>query len=150
MKIERLSDHPEVIPQLADWYLSEWDAYYGAAGPGDARADLQSRCNSRVLPVGLVAFKGGQAVATAAIGLDAATGLTPSIIGLLVEPGHRRRAIATALVDACEDVARELGHKRLHVSTNVIGPLLERTGWQKMGKVTFRNDERGSVYRRDL
>ena len=43
MIIEHLSDHPDVISELADWYLSEWGPYYGHAGPGDAHADLEAR-----------------------------------------------------------------------------------------------------------
>ena len=44
--IELISDHLEVIPTLTDWYQSEWEPYYGKAGPGDARADLESRCSA--------------------------------------------------------------------------------------------------------
>lgn len=89
-------------------------------------------------------------LATAALGLDATTNLAPSVIGLLVRPEHRGRGIGTALVQTCLDVARNLGLPCVYISTSVLGSMLERTGWHKMGEARFLNDERGSVYVRDL
>ncbi len=150
MIIEHLSDHPDVISELADWYLSEWGPYYGHAGPGDAHADLEARRSREALPVGLVAMEGGQVLGTAALGLDVATNLTPSIIGLLVGQNHRGRGIGTALLESCVEVARTLGHQRLYVSTNLLGTLLGKMGWEEMGQAKFLNDEYGLIYVRDL
>lgn len=150
MTIEYLSDHPDVISELADWYVSEWEPYYGQTGPGDAWADLEARRSREALPVGLVAMEGGQVLGTAALGLDVTTNLTPSIIGLLVGPNHRGRGIGTALLERCVDVARELQHRRLYVSTNSLGSLLGKLGWQEMGKAKFLNDEHGLIFVRDL
>ncbi len=150
MIIEHLSDHPDAISELAAWYVSEWKPYYGDTGPGDARLDLEQRLSCEALPVGLVAIEGERVLATAALGLNVTTSLTPSIIGLLVGQGHRGAGIGTALIETCIAVAHKLGHRRLYVSTSVLGNLLERTGWQEMGETKFLNDERGSVYVRDL
>ncbi len=149
MNIQLLADHAEVIPTLTDWYLSEWEPYYGLNGPGDARADLESRCNRDELPIGLVAIEDDQVSGTAALDLDVTTNLTPSVVGLLVEPACRRRGIATALLKATEEIARQLGHRRLYVSTTVLGGLLNQLGWEAMGAVQFLNAEQGSVYMRD-
>jgi len=150
MIIEHLCDHREVITELAEWYIAVWPPYYGDTGPGDARADLEARCNRDALPVGLVAMENGKVVATAALGLDQSTQLTPSIIGVLVGHGHRGRGVATALIEACVDAARRLGHRQLYISTSVLGPLLERTGWQETGEARFLNGQPGSIYVRDL
>lgn len=150
MIIERLSDHPEVIPTLAAWYLSEWEPYYGQAGPGIAQADLEARCNRKALPIGLVAMQGQQVLGTAALDLDVTTNLTPSVVGLLVGQDHRGRGVATELMKACEDLARQLGIQRIYISASVLGELLDRLGWQEMGAVQFLNEEQGSVYARDL
>ena len=150
MNIQLLADHVEVIPTLTDWYLSEWEPYYGVHGPGDARADLESRCNREQLPVGLVALAGDQVWGTAALDLDATTNLSPSVVGVLVERDHRRRGIATAMLEAAADVARRLGYNRLYISTTVLGGLLERIGWYAMGEVEFLNAEQGSIYTRSL
>jgi GNAT superfamily N-acetyltransferase len=150
MIIEYLSDHPDAISELAGWYVSEWRPYYGDTGPGDARVDLEARLSREALPVGIVAMEGDRVLATAALGLDVTTILTPSIIGLLVGHDHRRMGIGTALIKTCVDIARNLGHPRLYVSTSVLGGLLESMGWQEMGETKFLNDERGSVYVHDL
>jgi GNAT superfamily N-acetyltransferase len=139
-----------VIPTLTDWYQSEWEPYYGKDGPGDARADLESRCNRDELPIGLVAIENNQVLGTAALDLDVTTDLKPSVVGLLVAPAYRRQGIATALLNAAEDLARQLGYSRLFVSTTVLGDLLNQLGWEAMGAVQFLNAEPGSVYVCDL
>ncbi len=150
MKIEMLADHQEFIPKLAEWYLCEWEPYYGQHGPGDARADLESRCNRDKLPVGLVVIDGDQVLGTAALDLDVTTNLTPSVVGLLVGSDVRNRGVATALIKATEELARELGRSRIHVSTTVLGDSLIKMGWEAMGEVEFLNAERGSVFVRNL
>ncbi len=150
MKIKPLADHKEVLPILTDWYLSEWEPYYGVDGPGDAQADLESRCNYEEIPIGLVAIKGDQVCGTVALDLDAATNLTPSIVGLLVGRAYRRRGIAAALLKSAEDRARRLGYSRVYMSTTILGELLNRMGWGKLGEVEFMNNERGWIYVRDF
>ena len=146
MKIEWLADHPETITVLADWYQAEWEPYYGAHGPGDARADLESRCNRDELPIGLIAIEGGRVCGTVALDLDVATNLAPSVVGLLVGVQHRRRGVAAKLLKSAEKLARDLGYDRLYVSTAVLKDFLERSGWETLGDIEFLNAQRGSIY----
>ena len=150
MNIEPLADHHDVLPILTDWYLTEWEPYYGTEGPGNALTDLKSRCNYDEIPIGLVALKEGQVCGTVALDLDPATNLTPSVVGLLVDRAYRRRGIAAALVQSAEDLARTLGYSRIYMSTTVLGHLLERMGWQKLREVEFVNSQWGWIYVRDL
>lgn len=150
MDIELLADHAESIPLLADWYESEWEPYYGPSGPGDARADLASRCHRDEIPVGLVAIEHGAVCGTVALDLDAATGLTPSVVGLLVARPQRGRGIATALLESAEALAPRLGYSCLYISTNVLGDMLVRRQWREHGEVEFVNEQQGLIYRRDL
>ena len=150
MEIELLADHSDSIPMLAERYLSEWEPYYGADGPGDARVDLESRSNRDELPIGIVATEGGEVHGTAALDLDVATGLTPSVVGLLVVPSQRGRGVASALLKSAESLAKRLGYSRLYISTTILGDLLVQTGWYSLGEVEFVNEEQGSIYARDL
>ena len=150
MDIELLADHSESIPMLANWYVSEWEPYYGFNGHGDARADLESRRNRDEIPIGFVVTEGGEICGTAALDLDPATGLTPSVVGLLVEPSQRGCGIATALLEFSEFLARRLGYSRLYISTSTLGNLLVRIGWFSLGEIQFVNEEQGSIYARDL
>jgi len=150
MEIKLLADHPESIPMLADFYVSEWEPYYAVKGPGDARADLESRCNRIEIPIGFVATENRAVIGTAALDLDPATGLAPSVVGLLVAPSQRGRGIATALLESAESLAKRLGYRRLHISTTHLGRLVVRLGWRSLGEVDFLNEEHGSIYVRDL
>ena len=150
MNIRPLADHEEVIPLLTDWYISEWAPYYGVDGPGDALADLESRCNKNEIPIGLVAIEGDRVYGTVALGFDAATNLTPSMVGLLVGQVYRRRGIATALVKSAEDLARKLEYSRVYTSTTALGDLLEERGWHQLREVAFLNGEQGWIYVCDL
>jgi GNAT superfamily N-acetyltransferase len=148
--IELLADHPGVIDRLVRWYEREWELYYGEQGPGDARSDLESRCNRGRLPVGFVAVEGDRILGTAALDNDAATGKTPSVVGLLVAPDHRRRGIASVLLEFAEGLGRDLGYDELFMSTTILGEFVQRRGWQEEGPVEFLNARRGKVYVRQL
>lgn len=146
MRIALLADHAGYIDELAARYEAEWAPYYGDTGPGDARYDLASRCNRDRLPIGLLAFDGDQLVGTVALDRDAATGLTPSVVGLLVMPESRRQGAASALIESAERLGRELGYDQIFISTSILQRLLRRRGWQENGDVEFMNKERGKVF----
>ncbi len=150
MLIEPICDHCEAISTLALWYEAEWQPYYGVDGPGDARADLEARCNRYQIPIGLVAVEDDRILGTVALDLDVTTNLTPSVVGLLVGRDYRRRGIATSLLGAAESCARQLGYSQLCMSTSVLGDMLQRTGWKVLGEVRFLNAEQGTVLVRDL
>jgi len=150
MNIGLLADHTEAIATLAEWYLMEWEPYYGVDGPGDALVDLKSRCNREKTPIGLVALEGDRVYGTIALDLDVTTNLTPSVVGLLVGNDYRRRGVATALLKSAEDLARDIEHDQLYISTTVLNDFLERKGWRTIGNVEFLNAEQGSIYVRNL
>ena len=145
-----LAEHTDCIRLLADWFEREWGPYYGKQGPGDARADLASSCNRDRLPVGLVAMRDDRVIGTVALGRDATTGLTPSVIGLFVAPGYRHRGVASELLGHAERLARQLRHDEIYMGTSVLQALLHRKGWQESGEVEFLNNERGRVFVRNL
>jgi len=150
LNIALLADHAGFIATLAEWYEQEWEPYYGGQGPGDARADLLSRCNRDRLPAGLVAIDNDCVLGTAAIDCDMTTGLSPSVAGLLVATEYRRRGVASALLEAAERLATDLRYDELFISTSVLGELLQRKGWMEKGDVEFLNEERGKIYVRNL
>ena len=150
MHIALLADHAGHIDDLAARFEAEWAPYYGDAGPGDARRDLASRCNRDRLPIGIVAIDRNRVVGSVALDRDAATGLTPSIVGLLVVPEARRQGIAGSLIDSAERLARDLGYDQLFISTSILQDLLRRRGWQEKGDVEFLNNETGKMFVRNL
>lgn len=150
MKIELLADNSEFLPTLVDWYEREWGLYYGVDGPGNAQADLASRCNKGIIPVGFVAKENDQLLGVAALDLDSVTSLTPSVVGLMVAHEFRRRGVASRLLKSAALLAEELGHDQVYISSTVLGDHLLRNGWRRIGDLQFLNDEQGSIYVFDL
>ena len=148
--IALLADNTQVIPTLTDWFRAEWRPYYGVDGPGDACFDLESRCNHDKIPIGLVAMREQEVQGTVALGLDEATSLAPSVIGLLVGSKHRRQGIGTLLIESAQDLAKQLGFDRMFLSTMVLDELLIRLGWKSYGEARFLTEDVGSIYVYDL
>lgn len=69
--IRPLSEEQHLLPTLQAWFESEWPAYYGAGGPGDAKLDLLAYANRGSVPVGLVAFRQGERCGFAALKCEA-------------------------------------------------------------------------------
>ena len=150
MEIELLADNREILPTLVDWYEREWSLYYGVDGPGNARADLASRCNKDAIPVGVVAKENNRPLGVAALDLDPATDLIPSVVGLLVADEFRRRGVASKLLQSAILHAERLGYSHVYISTAVLGDHLLRKGWRRIGDAQFLNDAQGSIYVIDL
>lgn len=150
MNIELLADNTDFLPLLVKWYEREWSAYYGFEGPGNAHVDLTSRCNRDAVPIGFVAKRNDDLLGVAALDLDAATNLTPSVVGLLVAEPVRRRGVASKLLRSATRLAGRLGYNQLYISTNVIGEHLLRNGWRRIGDAAFLNGEHGSSFAFDL
>lgn len=150
MTIELLADNTEILPTLVDWYEREWSPYYGVDGPGNAQVDLASRCNRDAIPIGFVAKENNQLLGVAALDLDAATNLTPSVVGLLVADEFRGRGVASRLLRSATRLAKGLGYNHVYISTTTLGDHLLRNGWRWIDDTHFLNDEHGSIYVFDL
>ena len=136
-QIALLADRPELVPTLTDWFIAEWEPYYGPDGPGDAGADLRGCLNRTALPIAVVALNGdGALLGTAALKQDSVgseRGVGPWLAAFLVAPNHRGRGVGTALVAAIEDMAARLGFGSIYTSTDAAAGILERRGWQVFG-----------------
>jgi GNAT superfamily N-acetyltransferase len=150
MTIELLADNTEFLPTLVCWYEREWRPYYGIDGPGKAQVDLEARCNRDTVPIGFVAKENNQLLGSAALDLDAATSLVPSVVGLLVADEFRREGVASELLKSATRLAESLGYNHLYISTSMLGDHLLRNGWRWFGDAQFLNDEHGSIYVFDL
>jgi GNAT superfamily N-acetyltransferase len=152
LRIEPLADHPEVFPILKEWFETEWKAYYGQDGPGDAQSELSAYANRDGLPMGVVAFFENELCGIAALKADSITThshLGPWAAAGLVSPLYRRRGIGTELIRALEDIARNLGYARIYCGTSTANRILERLGWQFMEQVEY-NGEDVCIYQKAL
>ena len=153
VRVEFLSEHMSVIPALAEWFMEEWNPWYGINGPGDAELDLRESAAQGRLPLGVVALGpanevlGTAALKTESAGSDAAPG--PWLAGLVVGKQFRLKGIGGKLIATIEHEALQLGFDQLFTSTNTMTGLLISRGWQEYGETdTLRGT--AYIYRCDL
>jgi GNAT superfamily N-acetyltransferase len=152
VRIERLALHPGLLPLFKVWFQSEWPAYYGPSGPGDAEADLRAYANGHALPVGLVAFRDNEVCGVAALkaqSIASRSDFSPWAGAGLVSPKYRRQGVGTRLLHGVETVAKELGFPRVYCATSTSVSLLERNGWQLVERITH-DGELVAIYQKAL
>ncbi len=121
VQIKYLIDHPEYIPQLAEWLFKQWGSTLGERTPED-----------RIKPIAWVAHANGQLLGTAALRVHdfkAREDLTPWLGGVFVGPHFRRQGIGAALCATVEDEARSRGIQTLYLFTLDKQAWYSRLGW---------------------
>ena len=152
IKIAFLADHLEVIPQLSQWFLTQWPEYYGGRTPEDNAQDFVWEANRDGLPVRLEAFVDGILVGTITLrnrAISTSPEFTPGLWGLLVPPQHRGRGLGTELVRAGMNLALEYSFERVFATTIAARAILERLGWILVQTVSH-GDEQLMLYSYDL
>ena len=136
--IVHLMDAPEVLPILARRFVEEWAQWYGPDGPGDAEDDLKACRGRNALPLCLVAVSGkGDVPGTAALkseSVGSEHGGGPWLAAVLVDKAHQGQGIGTALVEAIENEARQLGFESIYTSTDSADGTMARRHWQPFGE----------------
>ena len=87
VRISYLIDHPEYVPQLAQWLFEQWDSILGEKTPETRIRKLQAHMNRNKLPIAWVAHADGQLLGTAALrvhDLEGREDLTPWLGGVFV------------------------------------------------------------------
>lgn len=131
--IERLAEHPELIPAAAEWFGQKWgipaEDYAASMQEGSAHPDA--------IPQWYV-IRDGEEIA-AGCGLIAndfhdRPDLTPNLCALYVEEPYRNQGIARRLLEFAQAETRRLGFERLYLITDH-DQLYERCGWEYLGQV---------------
>lgn len=136
MQLIALSEHPELLPVLADWYFNAW----GQQVPGVTLADQQQRLEvflqSDELPLLMVALVDGQPVAAAQLKFHERTERPERLHwlgGVYVCDSHRGQGIAAQLIEELMQRAADLGVREVYLQTEADdGGLYRRLGWQPL------------------
>ena len=131
--VEPLAQRPELVPLLAEWFVSEWPAWYGLGGQGNVTEDLKYFAASDVnLPVGFVVLINGTPVGAGALKTESIPShkhLSPWAGAGFVVPEERGKGVGAVLLRAMVAHARALGYPYVYCGTSTAESLLQRSGW---------------------
>jgi predicted N-acetyltransferase YhbS len=141
VRISYLIEHPEYIPQLAQWLFEQWDSILGEETPEARIKKLKAHMNRDKLPIAWVAYANGQLLGTAALrvhDLEGHEDLTPWLGGVFVGSQFRRRGLGAALCATVEDAARLRGIETLYLFTLDKQAWYSRLGWTVHGQCIWQ------------
>jgi GNAT superfamily N-acetyltransferase len=141
VRISYLLEHPEYIPQLAQWLIQHWRPILGEETSEARTKKLQAHLNRDQLPIAWVAHADGQLLGTAALRLHDLEGredLTPWLGGVFVYSEFRRRGIGAALCAHIEDWARSRGIEALYLFTLDQQAWYSRLCWTVLGPCVWQ------------
>ena len=150
VQISYLIDHPEYVPQLAQWLFEQWDSILGEKTPETRIRKLQAHMNRNDLPIAWVAHADGQLRGTAALRLHDLEGredLTPWLGGVFVGSDFRRRGIGSALCATVEDAARSRGIQTLYLFTLDKQAWYSRLGWTELCRCVWHERSGDIMYK---
>ena len=144
-----LADYPATIPALVKWFRDQWPDYYADMSQEEMEQDFLSDASRNRLPIRLIAFESSELAGTIVL-RDNGSGMPPEfqpeLGGLYVVASHRGRGIATELVQAGMQVARQQGYETVYATTVVAAGILERLGWEFF-KTVVHEDGPLALYR---
>jgi len=150
--IEYLKDRCDLIPTLCLWLEDEWSHWYGPAGPGDARKDLEANAEIESLPLGLIATYKNELAGYISLKCEAIYGYEaygPWAGSALVHLNYRNQGVGTLLVGQLESEAKRLGFKEIYCGNKMRHGLLAKSNWLVIDQV-FHNREQLFVFRKVL
>jgi N-acetylglutamate synthase-like GNAT family acetyltransferase len=133
LRIGYLIDHPEYMPQLAQWLFEQWGGILREKTPEIRIRKLKAHMNRDQLPIAWVAHANGQLLGTAALrvhDLEGHEDLTPWLGGVFVGSQFRHRGIGGVLCATVEEVAQSQGIETLYLFTLDKQEWYLRQGWK--------------------
>jgi GNAT superfamily N-acetyltransferase len=141
IRIDYLSNHRHLIPELSTLLYAEWHDLYQAASltQQDLISALEQRCVTHALPLTLVAVDAeGQLIGAGSIKLDepgTKAGLSPWLGGIYIKQQQRGLGLGAQIVTALELQARALGVTALYLSADTAEAFYLRLGWQVLERL---------------
>lgn len=142
MQFEYLADHPELVPQVIDWWHSTWADRMGSDFPA-LRQQLLAALSRDQLPLHILAMDGKKAIGTAALKLQELAELYPErqfwLGSVYVDRAHRGEKTASALSMKIVELAQARGIPHLYLQTIALdGGLYGRLGRKPVEQFSFR------------
>ena len=132
MRIEHLADHVSHLPRLAEWHF----AAFGYLNPDNTVERYVERLTAALqksdLPTTFIALDDDLLLGSASLVRQTITHpqLSPWLSSVYVDPQHRGRGIASALVGRAERAAAGMGWERIYLFTPSSEKLYASLGWE--------------------
>jgi N-acetylglutamate synthase-like GNAT family acetyltransferase len=152
VRISYLIEHPEYIPELAQWLFEHWGSILGQETLDVRTKKLKTHMNRDKLPIAWIAHANGQLLGTAALrvhDLEGREDLTPWLSGVFVGSQFRRQGIGAALCAAVEDEARSRAIDTLYLFTLDKQAWYSRLGWTILCPCVW-HQQPGEIMRKQL
>lgn len=137
-----LADHLDTIPTLMKWFRAQWPDYHAAMSDEEMEQDFLEDASRDRLPIRLVAFQSSELAGTIILretNTEMPPEFQPELGGLYVAESHRGHGIATKLVQAGMQLARDQGYEFVYATTEAAAGILERLGWEFLQTVMYQD-----------
>jgi len=149
ISIRFLADYPDTISTLGKWFRAQWPDYHAAMSDEEMEQDFLEDASRDRLPIRLIAFESNELAGTIILrenNPEMPPEFQPELGGLYVAESHRGHGIATKLIRAGMQVAREQGYEAVFATTVAAAGILERLGWKFLQTVMYQDGPTG-LYR---
>ncbi len=144
MKIEFLTKHEYIIPEMTKWFWNEWRRLYKNKTIADVEKSIRERLNEDKIPCALVAVENNKIIGTGSIkiyDMETRKDLSPWLAGLYVIPEFRNKGVGSKLVKAVEMKAKEFGFKKLYLYTPKSEHFYDQLGWALIERVNYNDNQ---------
>lgn len=150
VKIYFLKEKPEVIPVISRWVWEEWSKDRKTLERQEKEYRLKT-VTDRV-PLSLVAFFDDEVAGTISIvenDIDEILHLKPWIAVNYVGEKFRNKGISTAMLKRAEEVAKDIGIKKIYLGTETTTDFYQKRGYTKIDEVYYKG-EKTDIFEKEL
>lgn len=145
VQFEFLSDRPEDVPLVIEWWQSVWADRIGPDGE-NVNEQLRASLSKQELPIHILATLHGKPIGIAALKLQELAELFPDkqywLGSVFVVEEYRGYRFASALSQKIVEMARKQSLPHLYLQTlNLDGGLYAKLGWQPLQQFNYKDEE---------
>jgi GNAT superfamily N-acetyltransferase len=144
LTLHYLSDHPDLVPILAEWQHGQFGFLSPATSLEQRLARYATHTGHCQVPTTFVAHLDGVPVGCASLvanDMFDRPELTPWLASVYVLPDFRRQGIGAALVNRVVEEARALAQPQVYLYTTDRVPFYTLLGWQEVERRLYRNHD---------
>ena len=128
-----LGNYPQHIPVIAEWHQNEWSHISPELTTKKRIENYSLYRNQPDIPCCIIALEDGNLAGSVSLvkcDLETRPHMGPWLASLYVNQAFRSRGIASGLIEACLDIARQLNIPKIYLFTPDQTAFYQKRGWQ--------------------